>query len=106
MRWLAVSILVVAACSPQTVADNVARRAAKSVVNPVVAQYMPSGQASVATDCVIDNANAAEISTLARDVGTRAGTTTVQTVVGVLSRPGTMQCLSSRGVPALMGVAY
>lgn len=106
MRWLAVSILALSACSPQTVADNVARRAAKSVVNPVVAQYMPSGQAEVATGCVIDNANAGEISTLARDVGTRAGTTTVQTVMGIVARPATIQCLSSQGVPALMGMQY
>ncbi|WP_128253301.1 hypothetical protein [Falsirhodobacter deserti] len=106
MRWSAVTILALAACSPQTVADNVARRAAKSVVNPVVAQYMPSGQAEAASNCIIDNANAGEISVLARDVGTRAGTTTVQTVMGIVSRPSTMQCLTSQGLPALAGMTY
>ncbi|QUS34850.1 hypothetical protein [Falsirhodobacter algicola] len=104
MRRVAALLLVLAACSPQTVTDSVARRAARSVVNPVVAQYLPSGQAEAATNCVIDNASAGEISTLARDVGTRAGTSTVQTVTGILARPATMQCLGSQGLPALAGM--
>ena len=106
MRWLAASLLILAACSPQDMADKVARRSAKSVVLPVVAQYMPSGQADAAANCVIDNASAGEISTLARDIGTRAGTTTVQTVVAVATRPSTMQCLMTQGVPPLTGITY
>lgn len=106
MRRIVASALMLAACSPQTVADNVARSAARSVVNPVVAQYMPSGQAEAATNCIIDNADAGELSTLARDIGTRAGTTTVQIVARVASRPSTMQCLGSQGLPALTGLNY
>lgn len=94
-------LLMLAACDPQAVADDVARRAAKTVVLPVVQQYMPGPQAEGVATCVIDNASAAEISSLARDVGTRAGTTTVQTVLAVSRRPETLQCILSRGLPAL-----
>ena len=102
MRALAVfALLITAACNPQQMADSVARRAAKSVVVPVVQQYLPAPQAEGIANCVIDNANAGEISSLARDVGTRAGTTTVQTVMTVLQRPGTRDCVTRAGLPML-----
>ncbi|WP_045387463.1 hypothetical protein [Falsirhodobacter sp. alg1] len=90
-------LALLTACT--SVQDSVARRAARSVVNPVVAQYMPSGQATAATDCIINNANAGELSALSRDIGTRAGTSTVQTVMGIIARPATTQCLVSQGLP-------
>ncbi|MEH6772824.1 MAG: hypothetical protein V7668_02765 [Cereibacter changlensis] len=95
--------LTVAACSPQAVADDVARRAARTVVLPVVQQYMPGPAAEGVTLCIIDNASAAEISSLARDVGTRAGTLTVQTVLTVAQRPATQQCVLNSGLPLLRG---
>ncbi len=103
MRWM-LPLLLLAGCA--SVADNVARRSARSVVLPVVSQYMPSGPAQLATDCVLNNASAGEISTLARDIGTRAGTSTVQTVAAIALRPGTTQCLTSQGLPMLGGVTY
>lgn len=104
MRWLIASTLLLAGCA--SMADSVARRSARSVVLPVASQYMPAGQAQLATDCVLNNANAGEISSLARDLGTRAGTTTVQTVATIALRPGTIQCLTSQGLPMLGGVSY
>ncbi|MDO9639877.1 MAG: hypothetical protein Q7J44_15170 [Pseudotabrizicola sp.] len=95
--------LALAACSPQDMADKVARTAARSVVVPVVQQYMPGPAAEGVATCIIDNANAAEISSLARDVGTRAGTSTVQTVMTVAQRPATLQCLATSGLPRLAG---
>jgi len=94
-------LVVLAACNPQQMADQVARRAAKSVVVPVVQQYLPAPQAEGVANCVIDNASAGEISSLARDVGTRAGTTTVQTVMTVLQRPGARDCILRAGLPML-----
>ncbi|NUB44381.1 hypothetical protein GEU84_008300 [Fertoebacter nigrum] len=95
------ALLLLAACNPQDMADSVARRAAKSVVVPVVQQYMPAPQAEGVANCVIDNASAGEISSLARDVGTRAGTSTVQTVLAIARRPATTQCLLAQQLPVL-----
>ncbi|MCJ8140447.1 hypothetical protein [Falsirhodobacter halotolerans] len=103
----AVALLALAALTACTsVTDSVTRRAAKSVVNPVLAQYMPSGQAAAATDCVITNASSAELGALAQDVGTRAGTSTVQTVMGIVTRPATTQCLLAQGLPTLPGAGF
>ena len=77
------------------------RAAAKSVILPVVGQRMPETQAEQVTACVIDNATLPELQTLARDVGTRAGTRTVGIVADVLRRPGTVQCVARLGLPGL-----
>lgn len=94
--------LLLAACSPQTVADNVNRRAARSVVVPVLQNYMTAPQAEAAADCVIVNATPAELAALARDVGVRAGSLTVQNVVTVVRRPATGECMRARGVGPVM----
>lgn len=92
-------LLILAACSPTDVADKVGRRAAESVVLPVVAQYMPGPQAEGVTRCIIDNASAAEIQTLARDIAVQAGSSTVQTVMAIAGRPETLTCISKAGLP-------
>ena len=94
-------ILLLTACSPTDVADKVGRRAAESVVLPVVSQYMPGPQAQGVTRCVIDNATANEIQTLARDIAVQAGSSTVQTVMGIAARPETLACITSAGLPPL-----
>lgn len=94
-------VLLLAACSPTDVADKVGRRAAESVVLPVVAQYMPGPQAEGVTRCIIDNASAAEIQSLARDLAVQAGSTTVQTVMGIATRPETLACITKAGLPPL-----
>lgn len=94
-------ILLLTACSPTDVADKVGRRAAESVVLPVVSQYMPGPQAQGVTRCVIDNATANEIQTLARDIAVQAGTSTVQTVMGIAARPETLACITKAGLPPL-----
>lgn len=102
MRALVLSALVLlAGCDPQGFADKVGRRTAESVVMPVVATYLPSGQAQSATLCIVENATAAEVQALARDVGTRAGTTTVSNVLTIAARPETIACMARAGVPPL-----
>jgi hypothetical protein len=49
------------------------------------------------------NASPGEIRALARDVGTRAGTLTVQNVATILRRPATAACLRARGVGPVAG---
>lgn len=100
-RLVLPGIIALSACSPQAVADNVARKAARSVVVPVVQQYLPAPAAEGVATCIIDNASAQEINALARDVGVRAGTTTVQNVMTIASRPATVQCLQTSGLPLL-----
>ena len=102
-RAALIAVLLLAACDPQAMADDVARRAAKTVVLPVVQQYMPGPAAEGVTVCVIDNATSGEISALARDVGTRAGTLTVQTVMTIAQRHATQQCVLNSGLPLLRG---
>jgi hypothetical protein len=80
---------------------GVAGRAAQSVVVNVLVNQYPRPQAEVATECVLANAAPAETEQLARDVGTRAGTSTVATIRAIADRPGTLQCLASRGLAAV-----
>lgn len=92
-------ILTLAACSPQDVADKVGRRAAASVVLPVVSVNMPSGPAQMATNCIVENASAAEVQALARDIAVVAGTSTKATIRAIALRPEAQACFAARGVP-------
>lgn len=97
------ALLLAAACSPQTMADNVTDRAARSVVVPVMQNYMPAPQAETAADCILQNASVEERRALARDVGVAAGSRTVQNVVNIISRPGTGACMRARGIGPIGG---
>jgi len=102
--WMAgAALLVLAACDPQEVADKAMRRAAESVVTPVVNRDMPAGPAQSATACILDAASGAEIQGLARDVGVEAGTLTVQTIRSIAQRPAARGCFAAAGVPPLQG---
>ena len=97
------SLATLAACSPAEVADKVARRAAETVVQPVVNVDMPAGPAAQATACILDAASPAEISALARDVGVEAGTSTKARIRELALRPSAQACFAARGVPPLKG---
>jgi hypothetical protein len=102
MRALALAcLLAAAACTPTNPVEAVARASAKSVVLPVVQQRLPGPQAEAVAVCVIDNANTDEIFSLSRDIGTRAGSRTVQTIATILQRPNTAQCVLGAGIPGL-----
>jgi len=104
MRAQLTAALIVAglaACSPTDMADKVGRRAAETVVLPVVGKYLPGPQADAATRCIIDTASAADIQLLARDVGVVAGSATVQTVLRIAAQPATTACLTGAGIGAL-----
>ena len=100
-RILTVAVLAMGACSPQQIADDVTRQAAQTVVTPVLEGFMPPAQAAGATACVLDNAAPEEIRALARDVAVQAGTTTVQSVLSIAARPGTISCFATLGAPIL-----
>ena len=87
-----------AACSPQDVADKIGRRTAETVVRPIVDDRLAGPQADAATRCVVQNASAAEVQSLARDVGVYAGTSTEATVWAIVARSETQSCLAASGV--------
>lgn len=99
MRRVLFAALLLAACDPAALRENVADRAAQSVIVNVLVNQYPRPQAEVAAECVLANAGPAEVEGLARDVGTRSGTSTVTTIRGIADRPGTVQCLAGRGLP-------
>ena len=94
--------LLIAACTPQQ-QDELARDAAKNAVRPVIQERLPGVPAEPATDCVIDNATASEILSLAADAVTGPTASTVEIVTRILSRPETLTCLATEGLPPLLG---
>lgn len=96
---LPAALMALAACDPQQVADQVGRRAAASVVLPVVQIDLPTPLAQKATDCIVRNATAAEVQALARDVGVVAGSLTKANVRAIALRPETEACFAANGVP-------
>lgn len=100
---IAVGVATLAACSPVELAGKVSRRAAESVVQPVVNINMPAGVANEATACILDAASPAEIDALARDVGVEAGSSTKARIRELALRPAAQSCFAARGVPPLQG---
>lgn len=85
--------LVLAACSPEDVADKVGRRTAETVVQPVVGS-------GAATQCVVNNADAGEVQALVRDVGTVAGSSTEALIRSIAARAPTQDCFRAAGIAA------
>ncbi len=100
MRPVLPMILLVslAACSPAEIATDVTRKAARTVVLPVVTATTPAPANELATDCIIANATNAELNDLARDIGNRAGTLTEQNVRAILAKPTTQACIAGKGL--------
>jgi len=83
-------------------ADELARYQAKSVINGVVAEKLPGVDATPVTDCIIDNATASEILTIAGAAVTGVTPATGQLVLDIAQRPETVQCIASNGIARLM----
>ncbi|WP_227426345.1 succinate dehydrogenase [Roseibaca sp. Y0-43] len=94
--------LALSACAG--VQDQLARDAAKRSVNPVLAERFPGVPLEPASDCVIDNASAGEITRLA--LAAAQPTVSPETsalVVEIATRPETIRCLATDGLaPFLM----
>ena len=95
------ALIALAACDPQEVAYKAVRRAAEQVILPVVARDLAGGPAQAATTCVADAASAAELQSLARDLGVEAGTRTEATIRSIAARPAAVSCLAASGLPPL-----
>ena len=94
-------LLALSACVvPST--EQITRDAARSTVNRVVVSRFPALPVEPSIDCIIDNATQGEIRGLASDAVTGPGEASIQTVFSIIRRQRTVQCLATRGVPALL----
>lgn len=103
-RWplIALTLLVATAGCNTSVGTDLTRAAAKSVVNPIVAERFPGLPLEPATDCIIDNASSDELITLASAAATRDDTAATEVVIDVARRPDTLRCLGSDAIPVIL----
>ena len=98
---IAAALFSLAACT-QAARDDVAREAAKEAVRPVLQERFPNQPVDVPVNCIIDNATAGEIISLAADSVTGPTASTAQTVAVIAARPKTITCLATQGLPAFI----
>lgn len=104
MRALVILALLVGGLSACTQAqqDELTRDAAKRAVRPVMEERLPGVPVEPATDCIIDNASSGELLSLAADAVTGPTANTVEIVSDIATRPETIRCLATEGLPALL----
>ncbi len=91
------ALLALAACAG--VQDQIARDAARATVRPVLAERFPGVPLEPASDCVIDNASAGELTRLALAAGQpTVSPETSALVVEIATRPETIRCLATDGL--------
>jgi hypothetical protein len=98
---LCAAVLALAACTPEA-RDDVTRDAARQAIRPVIADKFPGVLLEPAVDCVIDNARSTELLSLAADAITGPTASTVEIVGSIASRPETLTCLATQGLPAFL----
>lgn len=98
---LAPFALLLLACTPAQ-QDEITRDAAKTAIRPVLEDRLPGIPVEPATDCIIDNATSRELLALAADAVTGPTANTVEIVSDIASRPDTIRCLATEGLPTLL----
>lgn len=100
---LILSLGLLAACmTPQDMVDREVRQTAEQVINEVVSDQFPGVDASPVSNCVVNNASTAEILTVAKAAVTGIDAETVDIVLDVIKRRGTLDCIVDNGI-ALLG---
>lgn len=89
--------------SLQDAADQIARDQARTYVNQEVQSRFPGVNAEPITDCVINNASAQEIVSIAGGIALGNTETASNTVSTILQRPSTLQCTASGALGPLVG---
>jgi hypothetical protein len=97
---LALATLLLAACVPLT-QDQIARETARNVVRPILADRFPGLPLEPVTDCVIDNASAGELYSLAQTSVTGFSVEALNAITRITTRPATVQCIAAV-TPALI----
>ncbi|GFE48813.1 hypothetical protein So717_05660 [Roseobacter cerasinus] len=88
----------------QQATDRAGRDTAKTVLPEALAVYFPQVPKALFTpftNCVVDNADAAEVQALAADAITGVDQSTADTIRTVLARPETQNCLRAAAPTAL-----
>ncbi len=75
--------------------DEAMRAAARAVVTPIVAQQAPGPIGVAMSDCIINNANGAELLALARAATNGVTADTVTLTSRILARPETVTCATA-----------
>ena len=91
--FLCVALVGLCGCVTDGIVQDTSRKAAKSVVTPIVEDKFPGRNAVAYSDCVIDNAKTDEIFSLAKAAVTGADQGTIETVVNIAARRGTIECI-------------
>ncbi|QBX99638.1 succinate dehydrogenase [Rhodophyticola sp. CCM32] len=100
--FISLLVLTLTACNlAQDTANTIARDQARGVINGIVAERFPGINAAPVTDCVVDNASAQEILTVARAALVGVTDQTVTTVTGILQRPDTVRCIAENALTSL-----
>ncbi len=91
------ALLALVACADAQ--DQIARDAARATVRPVLAERFPGVPLEPASDCVIDNASAGEITRLAIAAGQQTVSPETEALVTeIATRPETIRCLATDGL--------
>ncbi|MDT8328719.1 MAG: succinate dehydrogenase [Roseovarius sp.] len=99
-----VALVGLTACdAANQAADTVARDRAKGVVNGVVETRFPGVNAAPVTDCIINQASASEIVSIAGASVTGVTQSTVEQVVEIASRPDAVTCIAQNSLTLLGG---
>ncbi len=98
---LPLALLVAGCTAASDAADEIARDQAKSVVNGVVEQRFPGVNVAPVTDCIIDQASAREILSLAGASVTGVTDQTISTVIEIAERPEASKCILRNGLAIL-----
>mmetsp|Transcript_1004 Transcript_1004/g.1948 ORF Transcript_1004/g.1948 Transcript_1004/m.1948 type:complete len:121 (-) Transcript_1004:2234-2596(-) len=98
---LAAPLLLSACVGFQDAADQLARQQARAYVNAEVERRFPGIDATPITNCVIDNASAQEIVTIAGGIALGDSTAASNTVGDILQRPATLQCTAGNYLDGL-----
>lgn len=86
----------------QDVADQLARQQARTFVNTEVERRFPGVDATPITNCVIDNASAQEIVTIAGGIALGNTDAASGAVSDILQRPATLQCTAGNYLDGLL----
>lgn len=101
-------VLLLGACAQvQTATDQAGRDAAKTIMPQALAVYFPQVPKALFTpftDCVVDNADAKEVQTLASDAIVGIDDGTADTIRAVLARPATQDCLRQAAPAAVLAL--
>jgi hypothetical protein len=107
-RLLLCSLLALTACADVMQAtDQAARTTAKKAVNEaIITQFpqVPKNLVTPFTNCVVDNAEVAEINALAQDAVVGVDTQSGTIIKGILARPATQQCLSAAAPASALAI--